>query len=207
MTKSFKRATNWAAKGGELFAYFLMLLGVVSIYREHSMAGWISGIWYILIGVFVKNAAEQSYQHVLIEEVLSGIAVSEIMGQNTLSVSSGESLDELVETKFLQHKFTLYPVTDDIGQVVGVVDLEDIRRVPREERDDRSVADVMQPIPPSRLPTPATRATEALKAMLSLGVGLLPVIDDRGQLAGIVSRADIMSMFRIRADLGEEPVV
>ena len=206
-THSFKRATNFAAKGGEIFAYALMILGVLSIYSEQTPRGWISGIWYILIGVFVKNAAEQSYEHVLLEEVLAGISVSDVMGSNVLSVSSQESLDDLVEQRFMHNKFTLYPVVDQTGRVLGIVDLDDIKKVPRAQRDGRAVSDVMHAIPRLKLPTPATEATQALKAMLSLGLARLPVIDEAGLLAGFVTRSDIMAMFRIRADLGDEVVV
>jgi len=206
-THSLKRATNFAAKGGEIFAYLLMIFGVLSIYSEQTPRGWITGIWYILIGVFVKNAAEQSYEHVLLEEVLAGISVGEVMGSNVLSVSREDSLDMLVEQKFMHHKFTLYPVVDQEGRVVGIVDFEDIRKVAREDRDDRAVSDVMHVIPRVKLPTAATDATQALKSMLVLGLARLPVIDEAGLLAGIVTKSDIMSMFRIRADLGDEVVV
>jgi Zn-dependent protease/CBS domain-containing protein len=204
-TGSYKRATNFAAKGGAAFAYLLMILGVLTIYREQSPGGWVSGIWYVLIGMFLRNAAEQSYARVLIEDVLAGIAVSEVMGQNVMSVAAGESIQEAVEKRFLHNKFTLYPVTDSEGHVVGIVDLEDVRKLSREECR-RAVAEVMRPIPAWRLPKADSQANDALGTMLALGAALLPVVDEGGRLAGIVSRTDIMRMFQIRADLGDRLV-
>jgi Zn-dependent protease/predicted transcriptional regulator len=204
-TKNLRRATNIAARGGEWFAYLLMAVGVLSIFAD-APGGWISGVWYILIGVFVKNAAEQSYRHVLMEELLDGIRVAELMGHNPLSVWADEHLDVL-EQQFLQHKFTVYPVLDEGGRVIGIVDVRDVREVPREAREGKSVREVMQPVETASLPGPHSQALEVLGQMLRLNAQRLPVVDREGRLAGIVTRADIMNMFEIRSDLVEEGVV
>ena len=204
-TKNLRRATNIAARCGEWFAYLLMVIGVLSIFSE-AAGGWISGIWYILIGVFIKNAAEQSYQHVLMEELLEGIHVSEVMGHNPLKILESEHVDAL-EQQFLQHKFTVYPVVDGSDRVVGIVDVRDVRSVPRDVREARSVGEVMQSLQAEFLPRPESAALEVLRHMLKLGIQRLPVVDATGRLAGIVTRADIMNMFQIRSDLGEEVVV
>ena len=199
-----KRATNVAAKGGELFAWFLMAAGVFQFFAG---GGWIYGIWYLLIGVFLKGAAEQSYQHVLMEDVLQGIRTSEIMGSNAMSVRESEPVESLVREKFLHHKFTAYPVLNAAGLVVGVIDLQNIRSVSPNERQETSVEQVMHLIPLSHLPHPDTDAFTVFREMLSLGVDQLPVVDSEGRLAGIVTRSDIMSMFQIRTDLAGDLVV
>lgn len=199
-----KRATNFAAKTGEMFAWFLMALGVFNFFAG---GGWIYGLWYLLIGVFLKGAAEQSYQHVLMEDVLQGISTREIMGANTLSVQEGEPVEKLIREKFLQHKFTAYPVLNATGYVVGVIDLRGISSIPPGEREATPVEQVMHLIPLSHLPRPDTDAFTVFREMLSLGVDQLPVIDEEGKLAGIVTRSDIMSMFQIRSDLAPDLVV
>lgn len=204
-TKSLKRATNIAAKLGEGFAWFLMAAGAVLLFTGKS--GWVQGIWYILIGIFLKAAAEQSYQHLLMEDVLEGISVADIMGRQVMTVAEDDPLDQIVSEKFLHHKFTAYPVVNREGYVVGVVDFRDVKNVPREERDAKSVLEVMHLVPLAHLPRPATNAFDALREMLSLGLAQLPVVDDDGRLAGIVTRTDIMSMFQIRSDLADQVVV
>jgi Zn-dependent protease/CBS domain-containing protein len=205
-TSSRKRATNVAAKVGGGFAYLLMLVGVLHFFLWGG-TNWIAGVWYLLIGVFLKNAAEQSYRHVLIEDVLAGITVAEIMGREVMSVKEDDPIDQLIEEKFLHHKFTAYPVLNHDGLVVGVIHLKDIARVPREERGGKSAAEVTRLIPLSHLPKPGSKAYDVLREMLSLGVEHLPVVESSGHLAGLVTRSDIMSMFQIRSDLAEEVVV
>lgn len=204
--RSFRRATNIAAKTGEGFGYILMLIGVLTLFRSNSLTGFIGGVWYILIGIFLRMAAEKSYQSVLMEDVLDGILVCDVMGKNVLSVHQGDSVESLVEGTFLHHKFTVYPVIDDDEQVVGVIDLSDVRKVPREQRDRITVFDLMRRVPNERLPRLTTEAMSALRDMLSLGMHRLPVVDDSGRLAGIITRSDIMSMFQIRNELVDEVV-
>ena len=48
---------------------------------------------------------------------------------------------------------------------------------------------------------PVDDATEALSRMVSSDVGRMPVIEN-GRLVGIVSRRDIMTLFKIKSDLG-----
>jgi Zn-dependent protease/CBS domain-containing protein len=201
-TGNLKRATNFAARLGEGFAYFIMAAGAVYLFR----GDWVSALWNVLIGVFLKNAAEQSYQHVLIEDVLQGISVSEIMGHEVMTVNEEDSLARLVD-QFIHHKFTAYPVLNREGFVVGVIDLEHIKGVPREQRDEKSALEVMHLIPLAHLPRPSTNAFGALREMLALGLSQLPVVDENGRLAGFVTRTDIMSMFQIRSDLADQLVV
>ncbi len=48
---------------------------------------------------------------------------------------------------------------------------------------------------------PNDDATEALSRMVSDDLGRMPVIED-GRLVGIVSRRDILNLFKIKSDLG-----
>jgi Zn-dependent protease/CBS domain-containing protein len=201
-TRSLRRATNVAAKGGEIVAYALIVLGAVSFIRNPS-EGWVVGIWYILIGVFLKFAAEKSYENVLLEEVLEEIAVGDVMGNNRLAVEASGSIGMLVAERFRRHKFTTYPVVDAEEKVVGVVELDDVRDIPAGERLERTVGSVMQPIGRRVIPRAETPAYKALKLMLALGVGSLPVVDSEGKLVGIVTESDVMNTFRIRSGLGE----
>ena len=57
-TGSLRRATRMASLVGAGFGIALMALGVWAIVR----GSWIGGMWYILLGFFLRNAAHASYQ-------------------------------------------------------------------------------------------------------------------------------------------------
>lgn len=62
VTGNVTRATQWASRVGAGMAVLLMAYGVWEI-----LAGQlISGVWLILIGMFIRNAARASYRHHLV---------------------------------------------------------------------------------------------------------------------------------------------
>jgi len=82
-----------------------------------------------------------------------------------------------------------------------MVSLADVKKIPKDLWPFKQVRDIMSPIElvPSLKPT--DDATEALSRMVSHDLGRMPVIED-GHLVGIVSRRDIMNLFKIKSDLG-----
>jgi len=89
----------------------------------------------------------------------------------------------------------------DRDEFVGMVSLSDVRAVSRELWAFKQVRDVHDA--GDRLQTlhPSDDATEALSRMVSADVGRMPVLDD-GRLVGIVSRRDIMNLFKIKSESG-----
>ena len=69
------RATRIASGAGTFFAFFLIFAGVFSLLRGDSLGG----VWYILIGWFIKDASTASYQQVRLDEALRGVTVRDAM--------------------------------------------------------------------------------------------------------------------------------
>src|SRR4030042_1115183 len=62
------RAPTIASGAGTFFAFFLIFAGVFSLLRGDSLGG----LWYILIGWFIKDASAASYQQVRLDEAPPG---------------------------------------------------------------------------------------------------------------------------------------
>jgi CBS domain-containing protein len=87
------------------------------------------------------------------------------------------------------------PVVDDRGRLVGIVSDRDLVR----RTDKRKVADVMsRDIVTTRPDAPAHLAASM---MLEFRIGALPVVDDEGELVGVVTITDYLALAR-RALLG-----
>jgi len=93
-----RHATLWASRVGRGFAFIFILLGLGQILLTGS---FINGLWTIFIGWFLNNAAQNSYQQVLMREALSGIKASNIMLQQCQTVSGDLMLDRLVNDYIL----------------------------------------------------------------------------------------------------------
>jgi len=68
-------ATRGASKAGTFIAFGLIAIGVVSI-----LAGnFIGGAWFIVIGWFLRNVSEASYQQLLFRSTLEGTKVADLV--------------------------------------------------------------------------------------------------------------------------------
>jgi CBS domain-containing protein len=86
-------------------------------------------------------------------------------------------------------------------EIVGMVSLSEVKSVSKELWPFKQVRDVMTPIEMVSSLKPTDDAIEALSRMVSDDLGRMPVMEE-GHLVGIVSRRDIMNLFKIKSDLG-----
>lgn len=131
---------TWSLAAG-LFAalYPDISLGVLSVIGGN----FIGGMWWFLIGMFLRGAARNSYQQMLLRRALEGEPLRRFMKTNPVTVHPETPLDEFVEEYVYKHHFKLFPIVDDDG-LVGCVTTRDVRRVPRETWHEASVEDVAE---------------------------------------------------------------
>ncbi|MDI6799626.1 MAG: site-2 protease family protein [Actinomycetota bacterium] len=190
-----KQATKAAAILCQVLAYFLIFLGVASIF-----AGIIAGIWPIMIGWFLSQAAQGSYQNVVLQKALSGVKVSELMTPNVVTASAEVNLAELVEEYFMRYRFGRFPVVDD-GRLLGVVTLHDVKEVPKESWPSVRAGDIAHMAGATTI-SMESDAVHALMQMASGELGHLLVVDADGRLVGLVTRTDIIRLIKIKSELG-----
>ncbi len=190
ITGDLKKATRIASWGGQFFAYIIIALGFVQLFNGN----FLGGLWLILIGWFLANAAEMSYQQHLIRTVLQGIPAKEVMMPAPETVTSDLSLQTLVDDYFLHRRYQAFPVTQN-GDLVGIISLNQVKETPREKWQQQTVAETMTPINDTvtvRLETPIT---QVLEKMEDSGIKRVLVTRD-DQLEGIITGGDISSWLR-----------
>ena len=104
-------------------------------------------------------------------------------------------------------RISAFPVIDQAGKVIGVVSEADLLvrlagqddlMHPREHDKTAVVASALMTSPPVTV-GPDQPVQQAARLMYDRRVKRLPVVNDAGRLVGIISRADVLSVFR-RAD-------
>ncbi len=193
--KNLVQATRIATRVGVFFAYLMIFGGFVFI-MSGSLIG---GLWFILIGWFLKNGAESSYKRTVINEALVGVTVKDIMTRSVHTVDPDASLKDIVETHFSQYKHGGFPVEKD-SKLVGLITLQDVRKVPREKWKETRVIDTMTPCEKLKCASLEENAADALIKMSKQNVGRLPV-QENGRLVGIVTRSDILYAIRVKTEL------
>jgi Zn-dependent protease/CBS domain-containing protein len=199
VTGNLQRATRWAAGVGQIISLLLIVAGISMIFGATIPflgSGFINGLWLAIIGWFLNNAAVQSYRQVVIEDVLEGVPIVNLMRTNPPTVSADITISTLVHEYIMNRDDHAFPVEVD-GELVGLVTLEDVRTIGREQWGTTYVRDVMTP--DSRLATlPATaEADEALHQLSQLDVSQMPVVEN-GRLVGLIRRRDIMKWLQLQ---------
>ena len=193
--KNLVQATRIATRVGVILSYFLIFWGFISIIE----GVFIGGLWFILIGWFLKNGADSSYKQTIISEALAGVSVSDIMAREVHTVDPNVSIKDVVETHFTKHKHGGFPVVKD-SKLLGLVTLQDLRKISSQKWQEAKVSDVMTPFEKLECVSPQELAVDALMKMSRHDVGRLPVCENE-KLVGIVTRSDLLHAIRIRTEL------
>src|SRR5437016_400663 len=128
ITGSMRQATRVASITGQIIAYLFILLGIWLFFTGNIL----NGIWLGFIGWFLLSAAQAAHAQVMLESVVRGVTVGEVMNPKPATVPANISLQQLVDAYFLPGGLRYALVTQG-EQLVGLMTLSDIRHVPREQ--------------------------------------------------------------------------
>lgn len=201
ITKNLRQATRWASYAGQAIAWALIIGGIAMVFGVQIPffgQGLVSGVWLILIGWFMNNAASRGYQKLIIRDVLENVPVRKMTKRNPPTVPANISVDSLVEDYIMQMEDHSFPVMDD-GNLVGIVCLHDVRKISGTDRTSKLVSDIMTPRSDLIMITPDEDAHEALTAISKNAVRQLIVMEGE-QLFGMVRRRDIVRFLQLQAD-------
>ncbi len=196
--KSILKATRIAVLFGSMLSFFAMGLGFVIILFQGDL--W--GIWLIFLGWIIYQAGQSSYSQLVFKETFSGVKVSKIMSTDLKTISPDATLEQLADY-FLQYKYGAFPVV--YGSTThGIVTLQDLKQVPREKWPHTTVAHVLTPLKETMVINPESDAAEIMMKMATQNVGRALVMEENGDLAGLLSRTDMMRLIQMHMVLGEE---
>jgi CBS domain-containing protein len=127
------------------------------------------------------------------EEPLERRPAADLMTRDLLTVAASESVLmawELMCKAEVHH----LPVTDDEGGFLGVLDAQTLTATwdaaaPLQAR--RPVTAFLPPRPPATV-RPSATLREAARAMLDSGKDFVPVVDEHGALAGLLTARDLI---------------
>jgi Zn-dependent protease/predicted transcriptional regulator len=196
-TNNLRKATQIASEAGKWVGVGIILLGLFWI----LMGNLIGGFWFVIIGIFLRSAAEGGYQQAMVKGALEGVKVKALMSGNVISVQSSMRIAQLVEDFYLTHKHNTYPVIDG-DRIVGIITLKLVREVPRDQWAEKTVREVMMPAGKEIIVDPDGDAGDVLEKMVRSGEGRLPVVKD-GKVVGMITRGDILHLLQIKADLNK----
>ncbi len=183
-------ATRRAVTLGLTIGAVLVGLGVLQV----LIGSLIGGLWLMLIGWFIREAARAEWRHAALEEPLSHLLVNQVMSPDPITVRADIGVNDFIAGVFFGGRHAAYPVTDDAGRVIGLITLSAVRRLTPEQAETHTVGELVTPV--DRLPVvdPWTPVATLLQKMEGEGRAL--VFDD-DRLVGIVSPSDIARLISV----------
>ena len=189
------RATELAARVGQVIAFAFILLGLFQFFVGKNFGG----LWMAFVGWFLLDAARSSYVQVELTEALRGRKVADLMDRDCPVVEAHLSVEDFVHQFLMSSGRRCFVVVQD-GRLVGLITPNEVKHVERERWPQTSIQSVMRPLNQLRVVTPETPVAEALEMMGRDDINQLPVVSG-GQLQGIFSRGNIMGFLRTHAEL------
>jgi len=193
-----RAATKMAAHLGAFFAVFLMILGVVNLFSGNI----IGGLWWLLIGLFLKNAAGASYLQVMTKRYIEGEPVSHFMTADPVAVTPDLTIKELVEDYIYHHHHEFFPVVDN-DRLIGGISTREVKAVSRQEWERRTVREIMTPPTSENTIDANTDTLAALKLMNTTGKSRLMVAEG-SHLVGIMTLKDLLKFLTLKMELEDE---
>jgi CBS domain-containing protein len=136
----------------------------------------IGGFWFILIGMFLRGAADASYSQMALREALAHLPVRDIMAREVVTEPPEATVAQLADA-FWSHHVTSFPVVDG-GTVRGVASVQQVHAVPAEHRMERRVSELMCPLTDDLVVGPDDSVLDALVKASRNQVGRLAVLKD-----------------------------
>lgn len=193
--KDLAWATFVSSRIGVGFSYLLMAVGVWSVIRGN----YIGGIWYFLIGLFLRGAANMSYQQIVFHRSLEGETVRRFMRADPVTVPADTSIEKLVQDFVYRHHYKMFPVVSG-ENLLGCVRTREIKDIPREEWATRTVGEIAIPACEDNSIAPQAAATDAIAKMNRSETSRLLVVEN-GVLVGVITLKDLLKYLSLRMEL------
>jgi len=184
ITGDQNRGTRLAARLGQVLAWGLMGLGAYVILRGDT----IGGIWFLVLGWFIAQAARGAVVSSRFSERLEGVTVADVMDTQPVTVPGELSVLDAQDEFFLRYRFPWFPVVDGVGRFLGILREESVEGAVNNGHPAITVGEVLGPHPDAgsfvRRDTPIEQllGSETLR-----GLGALMVVDAEERLCGVVT--------------------
>lgn len=191
ITGNGARATRIAAAIGGFLALALTLAGVALALTGQVAAG----LWWVLIGLFLRTAAHASVSDLLAQRLLAGRPVREMMTLGAAPLPGAMTVAEYVRQQAYAPPQSLRAVVAD-SVAVGVIEAADVLAVPRHAWPDRTLAQICRPIDETvavEAEADAFTVFEQMKRERRLRLLVLL----RGRPVGVLSLQDLMQRLEL----------
>ena len=193
-----RAATKTASDAGSIFGMVLIALGVITLVSGN----FITGLWWFLIGMFIRSVAQSTWQQQLLRQFLEGVPISRFMTTEPVTVQRSVPVRELVDDYVYRYHHKMFPVLEG-DHLVGCVTTRAIHDLPRDEWDRQTTGTIMETCSGDNSVAPEVDAMKVLGRMSTTNNSRLLVVDE-GRLIGIITLKDLAEFLSVHMELGDD---
>ena len=195
VTRNFHLATSIAAWTGRGLAWTMIALGALTFLAVGPLeSDPIQGLWLILMGLFLENAARRGLLQTRVVKVLEGYTAGDLMTTDPPVIQQQLSVGAVVRGVIDINPRLCYFV-EDAGRLAGILSAYQVRLLPEARWDSTTVGEAMIPSARLHAVAPSQPGSEVLLEMENADLTHVPVVQD-GQVMGVVGRDRILSILR-----------
>lgn len=194
--KDLRSATRIASQIGSGFGLVMMALGILWVLQ----GVFIAGMWWFLIGVFLRVTAAASFKQVILQEVLQDQPIRRFMSAEPLTVVPSISIEQLVQDYIYRHHFKMFPVVEN-SHLLGCITTREVKQVPQEQWSNRTVGELTIPCSTDNTVSPDTDAMAVLSLMTQPNASSRFMVVEDQRLIGIISLTDLKEFLSLKLDL------
>jgi Zn-dependent protease/CBS domain-containing protein len=191
-----RTATRWASRVGQLAGYLFILWGIWQLFGGNVLGG----VWIGFIGWFLISAAQTADTQAMLQGLLRGVTVADVMNPVALTAPPTITLQHLADAYLLPHGLRAICIVQE-ERLVGLVTLHQLRDVPRERWPYELAGDAMIPVARLHTVTPEQDLNTVFAIMAQRDINQLPVVRD-SRLVGMLSRDAVVRFLEVRRELG-----
>ena len=204
ITRNYWRATRLATMGGQAIAFAMIAAGITFAVLNSDYV--ISGVWLVIIGIFLQSVASASHRQSRLQENLQGYTARDVMATSLKVAPGNVTLSQLVEG-YIRPMEVSDPQAADFfmlawaGKVQGVITRELIGRVPQNKWPETWATSVMVPLDRAVSVGPEEDAYSVMELMEQKAVKHVLVIKE-GVPFGFIARDSLRHFPRVHAQSG-----
>lgn len=176
-------ATRTSGRFGQVIAFALIAFGIFIVVARRDM---FTGLWTILIGLFLLDAASGVVNNI---EGVQQATVADAMS-TPIIIEPDVLISHFVDSILPQYRQTSFLVAHD-SRLHGILTLEDLKALPRERWRHVRAREVMRPVSPQLFVPSTTPMVRANEIMRQNGIGALAIIDGAGALVGFLQHGKL----------------
>ncbi|MEM1172232.1 MAG: site-2 protease family protein [Cyanobacteria bacterium P01_H01_bin.35] len=178
----------FASRVGQGFGCLAIISGLIPTFLFSSFPNF----WNILIGLFLLQNARRSAQYGAIQGTLADLTAVDAIVPNNPIVSENMSLREFVN-EYIIGKETRkeFLVTDELGHLLGVINVDDLKIVNTSEWPLVQVKELTKSVTTMEAVTAETPLLDVVSLLEQKQINELTVIGENGVLVGLIEKSSI----------------